>query len=348
MFSFKCLPLRVASARAFVIPAALGIPSRCDAFFKICRRDFWGASFPQQKCEKKRSALCTSLNFVLACYESLVITTHPKYTGRGASVEENWNSLPGFCPLLCLSLTSYCLYRTNVLRYHNAHTSSIVSPRWILVVAQIFLLVQSWGQNSSINLVRDFSRPHTGGKGYFSKHKELLFLNISHGSWYGPYTARIPIEANTPRKKTKCRFGWRNQQRKLYTTDKQETPRRHTPTIWRNCIWSHLKCHPPHNTQLMHSHYRLSYFAVSTSVEWCTFRLQNWRAQRGSLYTLCILGLCRLSKTVYTMRDPYIFNFLYAWHLFSIQYQNPVVLFSGRRFVCWILSLCLKQWGLIN
>ena len=29
MFSFKCLPLRVASARAFVISAALGIPSRC-------------------------------------------------------------------------------------------------------------------------------------------------------------------------------------------------------------------------------------------------------------------------------------------------------------------------------
>ena len=31
------------------------------------------------------------------------------------------------------------------------------------------------------------------------------------------------------------------------------------------------------------------------------------------------------------------FNFLYTWHLFP-----------GRRFVCWILSLCLKQWGLIN
>ena len=44
----------------------------------------------------------------------------------------------------------------------------------------------------------------------------------------------------------------------------------------------------------------------------------------------------------------YIFNFLYAWHLFSIQYRNPVVLFPGRRFVCWILSLCLKQRGLIN
>ena len=28
--------------------------------------------------------------------------------------------------------------------------------------------------------------------------------------------------------------------------------------------------------------------------------------------------------------------------------RNPVVLFPGRRFVCWILSLCLKQWGLIN
>ena len=42
-------------------------------------------------------------------------------------------------------------------------------------------------------------------------------------------------------------------------------------------------------------------------------------------------------------------NFLYAWHLFSIQYRNPVVLFPGRRrFVCWILSLCLKHWGLIN
>ena len=35
MFSFKCLPLRVTSARAFVISAALGIPSRCDAFFKV-------------------------------------------------------------------------------------------------------------------------------------------------------------------------------------------------------------------------------------------------------------------------------------------------------------------------
>ena len=33
------------------------------------------------------------------------------------------------------------------------------------------------------------------------------------------------------------------------------------------------------------------------------------------------------------LRFPYIF---------------PVVLFPGRRFVCWILSLCLKQWGLIN
>ena len=34
--------------------------------------------------------------------------------------------------------------------------------------------------------------------------------------------------------------------------------------------------------------------------------------------------------------------------LVSIQYRNPVVLFPGCRFVCWILSLCLKQWGLIN
>ena len=29
-------------------------------------------------------------------------------------------------------------------------------------------------------------------------------------------------------------------------------------------------------------------------------------------------------------------------------FMNPVVLFPGRRFVCWILSLCLKQWGLMN
>ena len=56
----------------------------------------------------------------------------------------------------------------------------------------------------------------------------------------------------------------------------------------------------------------------------------------------CLMGVpCKL-------RFPYIFNFLYAWHLFSIQYRNPVVLFPGRRFVCRILSLCLKQWGLIN
>ena len=52
--------------------------------------------------------------------------------------------------------------------------------------------------------------------------------------------------------------------------------------------------------------------------------------------------------TACCLRFPYIFNFLYAWHLFSIQYLNPVVFFPGRRFVCWILSLCLKQWGLIN
>ena len=39
MFSSKCLPLRVASARAFVISAVLGIPSRCDAFFKLVTWD---------------------------------------------------------------------------------------------------------------------------------------------------------------------------------------------------------------------------------------------------------------------------------------------------------------------
>ena len=49
----------------------------------------------------------------------------------------------------------------------------------------------------------------------------------------------------------------------------------------------------------------------------------------------CFIACC--------LRFPYIFNFLYAWHFFSIQYRNPVVLFPVRRFVCWILSLCLKQ-----
>ena len=32
----------------------------------------------------------------------------------------------------------------------------------------------------------------------------------------------------------------------------------------------------------------------------------------------------------------------------SIKCRSPPVLFRGHRFVCWILSLCLKQWGLMN
>ena len=38
--------------------------------------------------------------------------------------------------------------------------------------------------------------------------------------------------------------------------------------------------------------------------------------------------------------------FLSSWHLF--QYRSLLVLFPGRRFVCRVLSLCLKQWVLIN
>ena len=32
----------------------------------------------------------------------------------------------------------------------------------------------------------------------------------------------------------------------------------------------------------------------------------------------------------------------------SIEHRSLLVLFSGHIFVCWILSLCLKLWGLIN
>ena len=67
------------------------------------------------------------------------------------------------------------------------------------------------------------------------------------------------------------------------------------------------------------------------------------------LLTTCVACFASFSCFIACCpRFPYIFNFLYAWHLFSIQYRNPVILFPGRRFVCWILSLCLKQWGLIN
>ena len=84
------------------------------------------------------------------------------------------------------------------------------------------------------------------------------------------------------------------------------------------------------------------------------FNLLQFILRRICVFSLCFresrhtsLTFCE-SRHTCCLRFPYIFHFLYAWHLFSIQYRNPVVLFPGYRFVCWILSLCLKQWGLIN
>ena len=132
MFSFKCLPLRVANARASVRSAALGTPSRCDAFLST---EKYNVTYDTQSLYHiKNSTLCVfKLNVLITSSNSF------KYISRDLLLlPPAWHLQTGAvsCASVCLLAALICICVDN----EDAVAGSMAVSFCVVFAAMVVLL----------------------------------------------------------------------------------------------------------------------------------------------------------------------------------------------------------------